>query len=108
MPLIDLSHANKKNKYRIFLSGDRPWAQITTQINNNRTLMVIKDSYGNALVPFLLPHYHEIYVVDPRQFDQPIVPFIQKHNIQDILYVNNAGVTTDRSFAELLRKLIPD
>jgi hypothetical protein len=108
MPLIDLSHAKKKNKYRIFLSGDRPWAQITTQIKNNRRLMVIKDSYGNALVPFLLPHYSEIFVVDPRQFDEPLVPFIQKHNIQEILYVNNAGVTMDQGFAEQLRKLAPD
>jgi hypothetical protein len=108
MPLIDLSHAKKKNKYRIFLSGDRPWAQITTQIKNNRRLMVIKDSYGNALVPFLLPHYSEIFVVDPRQFDQLLIPFIQKHNIQEILYVNNAGVTMDQGFAEQLRKLVPD
>lgn len=106
MPLIDLSHAAKKNKYRIFLSGDRPWARITTQTDNDRKLLVIKDSYGNALVPFLLPHYAEIFVVDPRQFDQQIVPFIQKHRIQEILYVNNAHVTMDKGFADQLRKLI--
>lgn len=106
MPLIDLSHASKKNKYRIFLSGDRPWAHITTQTNNSRKLLVIKDSYGNALVPFLLPHYGEIFVVDPRQFDQQIVPFIQKHNIQEILYVNNAHVTMDKGFADQLRKML--
>lgn len=106
MPLIDLSHAAKKNKYRIFLSGDRPWAHITTQTNNSRKLLVIKDSYGNALVPFLLPHYGEIFVVDPRQFDQQIVPFIQKHQIQDILYINNAHVTMDKGFADQLRKMI--
>jgi hypothetical protein len=106
MPLIDLSHAAKKNKYRIFLSGDRPWARITSQIDNNRKLLIIKDSYGNALVPFLLPHYSEIFVVDPRQFNQPLVPFVQKHHIQEILYVNNAGVLTDQGFAEQLHKLI--
>ncbi|MFK7692339.1 DHHW family protein [Paenibacillus sp. HJGM_3] len=106
MPLLDLSHASKKNKYRIFLSGDRPWSQITTQSDNQRSLLVIKDSYGNALVPFLLPHYREIYVVDPRQFDQPIVPFIQQHHIQEVLFINNAEVLMDQGFAQLLRKLV--
>lgn len=106
MPLIDLSHAAKKNKYRIFLSGDRPWAHITTQTLNSRKLLVIKDSYGNAFVPFLLPHYSEIFVVDPRQFHQPLVPFVQEHNIREILFLNNVGVTTDTGFAEQLRKLV--
>jgi hypothetical protein len=108
MPLIDLSHATKKNKYRIFLSGDRPWGQITTQIDNHRKLLVIKDSYGNALVPFLLPHYSEIFVVDPRQFNQPLIPFIQKHDIREMLFINNAEVLMDQSFAELLRRLVAD
>lgn len=85
---------------------DRPWAHITTHTNNSRKLLVIKDSYGNALVPFLLPHYGEIFVVDPRQFDQQIVPFIQKHHIQEILYINNAHVTMDKGFADQLRKMI--
>jgi hypothetical protein len=106
MPLIDLSHAKKKNKYRIFLSGDRPWGHIVTaNTGNDRRLAVIKDSYGNALVPFLLPHYSEIFVVDPRQFAESLVPFIREHRIQEILYVNNAEVTMDQGFAEQLRKL---
>jgi hypothetical protein len=105
LPLLDMNHAKKKNKYRIFLSGDRPWGQITTEVNNQRRVVVVKDSYGNAFVPFLLPHYSEIFVVDPRQFDESIVEFIYKHNIQELLYVNNAGVTMDGGFSEQLRKL---
>ncbi|KIL42217.1 hypothetical protein SD70_01305 [Gordoniibacillus kamchatkensis] len=108
MPLIDLSHAQRKNKYRIFLSGDRPWAQITTDVNNGRRLAVVKDSYGNAFVPFLLPHYSEIFVVDPRQFGQSIAAFMQKRGIHELLFVNNAEVTMDLGFAEQLQKLIKE
>ncbi|WP_274361689.1 DHHW family protein [Paenibacillus thermotolerans] len=108
MPLIDMRHAKKKNKYRIFLSGDRPWGHIAAEADSKRRLLVIKDSYGNALVPFLLPHYSDIFVVDPRQFDQPLIPFIREHRIEEIVYVNNIGVTSGPGFAGLLRKLVAE
>lgn len=106
MSLLDMHHASRQNKYRIFLSGDRPWSSIKTETTGGPRLAVIKDSYGNALVPFLLPHYSEIYVVDPRQFDLSLIEFVEKHNIQELLFVNNAEVTMDSGFAGQLRKLV--
>ncbi|UUZ86067.1 hypothetical protein LJK88_23140 [Paenibacillus sp. P26] len=105
MPLLDMSHAGKKNKYRIFLSGDRPWGRITTESDGPR-LAVIKDSYGNALIPFLLPHFSEIYVIDPRQFNRPLDAFVREHKIRELLFVNNAEVTMESSFAEQLRRIL--
>ena len=54
--------------------------------------MVIKDSFGNALVPFLLPHYEEIYVVDSRFYSisaagKNIVEFIKEKGIGEVLFV---------------------
>ncbi|GAA4876818.1 hypothetical protein GCM10023310_65760 [Paenibacillus vulneris] len=103
MDLLDMSHAQKKNKYRIFLSGDRPWGRITTEINNGKRLAVIKDSYGNALIPFLLPHYNEIYVIDPRQFTKSLVPFMEEHQIQELLFINNSDVLSNPDFMQLVR-----
>ncbi len=105
MKLLDMHHADKKNKYRIFLSGDRPWGEITTETNNDRRLAVIKDSYGNAFVPFLLPHYSEIYIIDPRQFHQSLLDFVQLHNINEVLFLNNAEATSHTGFTTLIRKL---
>ena len=105
MDLLDMNHAQKKNKYRIFLSGDRPWGRITTDVNNGKRLAVIKDSYGNALIPFLLPHYSEILVIDPRQFSKPLLPFLQEHQIRDLLFINNSEVLTDTGFIKLIGTL---
>jgi hypothetical protein len=105
MEILDMTHATKRNKYRIFLSGDRPWGQISTEIHNGSRIAVIKDSFGNALIPFLLPHYQEIYIIDPRQFDQQLLPFIETHHINEVFFINNIGVTSDSSFAELIRKI---
>jgi len=102
MDLLDMNHAQKKNKYRIFLSGDRPWGRITTDANNGKRLAVIKDSYGNALIPFLLPHYGEIYVIDPRQFNKPLLPFLREHKIGNLLFINNSEVLSDTDFIQLI------
>lgn len=105
MDLLDMNHAKKKNKYRIFLSGDRPWGLIKTDITNGKRLAVVKDSYGNAFIPFLLPHYNEIYVIDPRQFNKPLIPFLREHQIRELLLVNNSEVLTDSNFIQLVRAM---
>ncbi|KZE82069.1 DHHW family protein [Paenibacillus elgii] len=106
MELLDKSHAAKKNKYRIFLSGDRPWGLIKTEAESGRRVAVVKDSYGNALIPFLLPHYKEIYVIDPRQFDQPLVPFLKKRQIRELLFLNNTEVAMYDGFSQQIGKLL--
>ena len=53
--------------YTAFLGGDNPYTVIEVDDNpKDKCILVIKDSYGNALVPFLCEHYGSIVVVDPR------------------------------------------
>jgi hypothetical protein len=106
MKLLDLNHASKKNKYRIFLSGDRPLGRISTEEARDRRIAVVKDSYGNALIPFLLPHYREIYVIDPRQFHQALTTFVEQHRIEDVLFLCNAEAISHTGFTGLLRGLL--
>lgn len=106
LKVIDMYHATQKNKYRVFISGDRPLGIIKTEVDNGRKILVIKDSYGNAMVPFLLPHYEEIYVVDPRQYRKNIFTLIQENEIQEVLFLNYALVIGDKSFADLILKVM--
>ena len=102
MDVLDMSQAETKNKYGIFISGDRPWGKITTEIKNGRKIVIIKDSYANAFVPFLIPHYEEIYVVDPRQFTLNIYDFIKNNEINEVLFLNYILVTDYKDFTDLL------
>ena len=105
IPLLDMRHAENTNKYGIFLGGDHPWGKITTAQKNGKKIMVIKDSYANAFVPFLLPHYEEIYIVDPRQFTLDIFAFIEENNIREVLFLNYVLVTDNNGFTDLLREM---
>ncbi|NLW17020.1 MAG: hypothetical protein GX033_05155 [Firmicutes bacterium] len=108
LPVLDMSHAENKNKYGIFLSGDRPLAKIVTSQEQLGKIMVIKDSYGNAFVPFLIPHYSEIYIVDPRHYKQPVIDLIVSEGIDEVLILNNVMVVESNDIADIIRELIAD
>lgn len=92
--LIDMSYAEGSgDKYLIFMStGGATWSVIRTDVHNGKKILVMKDSFGNAWVPFLLPHYEEIYVVDARFYSKKatgmtIPEFIEKHGIQELVFL---------------------
>ncbi len=81
--------ARPVNSYSVFLGGDYPLISITTRAGTGRRLLIVKESYGNALAPYMLPHYDEIYIVDQRYFQTSLYRLIEEKRITDILFVNN-------------------
>ena len=84
-------------KYSMFIAGDNPISHIVSDtVKNGRVCIVTKESYGNALVPFLTDHFEEIYVIDPRQFNADgkpslnLISFAKEHGATDIVCVNAA------------------
>lgn len=75
-----------KNAYSTFLGDDREIAKIDTNVQNARTLVIFKDSFGNALVPFLTQSFEHIYVCDIRYFDVNAIEFCQNVGATDVLF----------------------
>ncbi len=76
----------KINLYSTFLGTDQQIAEIKTDCDNGRTLVIFKDSFGNALVPFLTGSYSKIYVVDLRYFTPNAIEFCQNVGATDVLF----------------------
>lgn len=96
---------NKDQKYAVFMSGDYPLAKITTKGNKGKKLVVIKDSYANAFIPFLLPHFEEIYIVDPRMYEGNLIELIQDNNINNVLFLNYVLVNRYDGFSKLFKEI---
>lgn len=79
--------------YLAFLGGDYPLGEIRTDNRNGKTLAVIKDSYANAFIPFLLPHYETIYYIDPRHYQSNLLIFMREKHVTDVLFLNNIKIT---------------
>lgn len=87
--LYEYSHLEVKDKYSVFLDNNHPLIQIKTSVDNDRKLLIIKDSYANCFIPFLTAHYGEIYVLDLRYANMPIQTFANENHIDDIMLLYN-------------------
>ena len=100
------------NKYLIFTSGDNPLIHITTGVGNGRKIVVIKESYGNAFVPFMVNHYDEVFVIDPRKFNGTDLPyldlasFVANYEIDDVLIINYPMVLADSGYLYRLDAIV--
>lgn len=77
------------NSYSVFLQGDLPVIKIQTSQKTGRRIAIIKESYGNAFVPFLINHYEKIVVLDQRYFLGSFLNLLQQENINELLVLNN-------------------
>lgn len=78
------------NSYLMFMGGDQQVVKVNTQVKNDRRLLVVKDSYGNAEIPFYTSSFEQIYVVDMRYFGCNLVSLIQQMRITDVLFTMSA------------------
>ena len=84
--------ASGSNSYSVFIWGDNPLTVIQNPIGTGRKIAVIKDSFGNALCPYLVANYDEVHVIDMRYFSQyqkNAVKYIQDSGIDEVLILNN-------------------
>lgn len=93
--------------YCTFMGGDTRTVRVVTNQKNGRRLMILKDSYGNALPPFLFCAFEEIHVVDFRYFPHSITDYVADNGITDVLFANNlihvCAQTTPRRYLEMLQ-----
>ncbi|MBR3963445.1 MAG: hypothetical protein IKK14_07975 [Oscillospiraceae bacterium] len=86
---------NYKTYAGMFISGDNPLTLITTENKNGKTLMIFKESYGNAFVPYMIDYYEQVLVVDIRESTKGTGELIEEYGVTDVLFINNcqAAVT---------------
>lgn len=92
--------------YLTFINGDgNSWKIHSDACGNGRKVLLIKDSYGNAMVPFLLSSYEEIYVADARTFTRNLKEFVTEQGITDVLFAECAFSARLDSYIKCLEEL---
>lgn len=82
--------AQKSYSYSVFISGDRPLTRIDTDNKTGKKILIIKDSYGNAISPYFALHYDQVFIVDYRYFNQSIENLVKENKITDVIFVHNS------------------
>lgn len=101
--VYDRSALEGKDKYQVFFGGNHARVDITTANKTKKKLLVFKDSYANCFVPFLLPYYNEIVMIDPRYYYDNVQTLITNKGITDVLFLYNMDTfLNDNSLADVL------
>ena len=77
--------------YCTFMGGDSKITQVRTSTDNGRRMLLIKDSFGNAIPGYLFFSFEEIHVVDARYFTRNIVEYVKQNGITDLIFGNNVS-----------------
>ena len=75
--------------YCTFMGSDTRITRVKTSTHNGRRVLILKDSFGNALPGYLFYSFEEVHVIDSRYFTKNMVEYVKENQITDILFANN-------------------
>lgn len=93
--------------YNTFINGDNPLTKIVNpKITDGSSCMIVKDSFGNAFVPFLVDTYETVYVVDFRYSHMNLVDFARENDIKDVIFLNSLSLAGNQYVAAKLDSML--
>lgn len=93
------------NKYLAFVGGDHGVVKITTQAQSDKSIVIIKESFGNAFAPWLCANYKTVYVLDPRLLTLNLADFVKTNSIDEVLFLNYMFIPSNPKFMTALNNM---
>ena len=86
--IYDMSKAEGKDLYEVFLSGSVSLLTIENPTaKTDKELIVFRDSFGSSMVPLLVQDYATVTVVDIRYLSSQMLDKFVEFNGQDVLFL---------------------
>lgn len=99
--LYDRSYLTAKDKYSSFLGGNQPLCVIQNEESQGKILLV-RDSYSDALAPFLAQDFAEVHLLDLRYYRGGVAAYAAENEINDIVVLQSIpNFITDRNLVFL-------
>lgn len=102
--LYERKYLGKADEYAMYLDGNHALTTIQTTNNNNQHLLVFKDSYGNSFVPYLLPYYETITMIDLRYQQEEITTYLKQSD--EVMFCYALAGLQDKNVVMNLQKLV--
>lgn len=92
--------------YGVFIWGDcSTFVEYNEDLDNNKKIAVVKESYGNAMVPYLTANYEQVHVIDFRYFDGNLKSYCKENEIKEVMFVNNVVAANTAIQVDRIRTL---
>ena len=83
--IYDVGKLTQKDKYAYFFGGNYGKAEIAMKQGGDKKLLVIKDSFANSFVPFLMEDYSDITMLDLRYYNASVQKLVEQGDYDRIL-----------------------
>ena len=105
LPLYDRSYLAKKDKYSSFLGGNRPVCIVKNpNAATDRKILLIRDSYADAMAPFLSQTFAEIHLLDLRYYRLSPAEYARENGVDSIVVSYSVqNFVTDKNLVFLSR-----
>ncbi len=101
--LFDTDKLLQKNKYEVFAGGNFGKIIIDTTSSSKDTLLIVKDSYANCMLPMFTPFFAKIVVVDPRYTKEKLSSIVEENSFSHVLFLYNLDTfLEDTSLVDVL------
>ncbi len=105
--VYDTSIISSNKTYVTFIAGDNPYTVINVPDNpQDKNVLVLKDSFGNAFVPYLCEHYGNIIVADVRSLNFNLYEHLKDYGLTDIIFINNIQAANTYSWSRMYMKAV--
>lgn len=98
---------SNNTSYSLFAGSDNPLTIFKNpDVTDGSVCIVVKESYGNALMPYLVDHYSTIYEVDYRYWTGDIAAYAREVGAHDLIFANNIMMMNTSYLVGLFNKII--
>ena len=103
--LYDTEKLSGYDKYAAFMYGNDGRYEVHADKGIGRDLYILKDSYANCLIPYLVMNYDNITVIDLRYFGGSVADELAEDKDADVLLMYNwTFVNDDNHFYKMVGK----
>lgn len=97
-------YLTEKDKYSAYLGGNPAVTVVLNPAAKGGKLLLLKDSYANAMIPYLAENFSEIHLIDLRYYSLDIYKYIQQNGIDRAAAVYGIKQLCDVPIANKLRR----
>lgn len=89
---------SQTDPYAFYLGEDCEKLVIRTNLDNQKKLLLLKDSYADCMVPFLLQHYSEICIIDVTCMEHTLEELTEISDYTQVLVLCDADTFAEPKY----------
>lgn len=105
--IVNVDGWGSGTKYNCFAGADNPFTVFKNPaVTDGSACIVVKESFGNALMSYIADHYSTVYEIDYRYWEGNLAEFAKANGVTDVIFANNMSMTRNDMLIGMLGEIL--